>query len=127
MPDFFSERISKARKETKCCECGKKIQKGQKYWYCAGKWDGEMSYYRQHIECRDACYAIQKHIQDCIPFGGLWEYLSEYGTTWDENTDTLREKCDHEKKIRRLYAEGHWASRTKDLNKYNLKHEGRKP
>lgn len=133
LPEFFSERVSVARKEYKCCECRLRIPKGMLYWYCTGKWDGEMNWYRQHIECRDACYAFQMHNRDCIPFGGLWEYLSEHGPTWEEDWYTrevrLREKADLEKDMRSLFAQGKRASRLKtkeQIDQYNKIHERRK-
>lgn len=130
-PDFFSERVSVSRQEYRCCECGFKINKGQKYWYCVGKWEGDVSSYKQHIECRDACYKIQKHQGECIPFGGLREWLSDYGKTWEEDAETnkLKIKTPIEIEVRNLLAAGIKASRVKGFNliNYNSKHGGRTP
>lgn len=142
-PDFFSERISRARKEYHCCECGKKIHKGQKYWYCMGKWEGEISSYRQHIECRDACYEIAK-AQECIPFGSLREWLSECpagSMAWDKDHIYNQERKEYDsiytkndrtgliKRVRDYFASGIRASRLKSeqISEYNKRWEGRVP
>lgn len=146
-PSFFSERISRARLTKNCCECGKPIPAGMLYWYCAGKWDGEMCSFRQHIECRDACYTARDVMEgECIPFGGLWEFLSEYGQTWElpfnlgrryrkpgekglDEEEIMRVKCKTEREVRSLFAAGKWASRLRGekIAAYNKRHEGRKP
>lgn len=133
MPEFFSEAIHKARKDYKCCECGYPIRKGTKYWKCQGKWDGEISSYKQHIECRDACYSFQTgDPDDCVPFGGLRDFLEK---AWcsvrfqDKRGYVKNTRSESEKKWRSLMARGIMASRLRDESKisaYNKQHEGRK-
>ena len=50
-PEFYSEKIVKAKKEHKCCECREIIPKGQKYHRASGKWDGEMRSYKTCLPC----------------------------------------------------------------------------
>ena len=44
-------QMRKARKEHICCECGEKIQKGEKYEYVAGCWDGAWDTYKTCFVC----------------------------------------------------------------------------
>lgn len=135
-PEFFSERISRARKPYKCCECRKRIHVGQIYWRCNGKWDGEMDSFKQHIECRDACYTILKGQGECINFGALREWIKDHPERWwygkrlwsDPNAPlVLRERGELEQKVRNLLAQGIRASRIKpdQIVAYNSKHLGR--
>lgn len=57
--EFYAKSEPKARKERRCCECGKAIQVGQRYEYVRGKWDGEMSFFKTC--CR--CVALRDHLQ----------------------------------------------------------------
>lgn len=43
-----------ARKEHKCEWCGEPILKGEKHHRETGKFDGNFTSYRMHLECRDA-------------------------------------------------------------------------
>lgn len=40
--EFYDERRVRARKQHKCCETRRVIEKGEYYWRCSGKTDGEM-------------------------------------------------------------------------------------
>lgn len=132
-PEFFSERVSKARKPRRCCECGLTIRAGQMYWSCTGKWDGEIDSFSQHIECRDACFAARGENHECINFGGLREHLEEYGggyRAWDNDGESKNKRDANERKVRGLFAKGIRAGRLKDDSQvaaYNAQHAGRKP
>lgn len=52
-PDFFDERIVRARKSHKCCECSDEIPVGVEYERVSGKWDGDVCSYRTCLACRD--------------------------------------------------------------------------
>lgn len=117
-PLFFGENIFKARKEYRCCECHQPINVGQLYWRCIGKWETFDSF-KQHIECRDACYTIQKY-DDCICFGDLQNWMAEF----------LEPKRIYwHRQVRVLFAMGKRASRMKtpeQIARYNAKWIGRK-
>lgn len=85
-PDFYTEKLVTARKEHKCCETGKVIQKGEKYWRCVGKWDGQMSVFRQCQAAYILCRTVNLHIlHECqIYFGGLYSWIEEQ-RYWREN------------------------------------------
>jgi len=57
-PEVAKDTEPKARKEHKCCECGGKIYKGEKYVLTKGIWDGEPATYKT---CRD-CYNLREKI-----------------------------------------------------------------
>ena len=50
-PAFYREETPKARKVYKCCECGEKIEPGQKYHKAVGVWDGEFRTWRTCKTC----------------------------------------------------------------------------
>lgn len=119
MPEFTRQRISIARKLHKCCECHKPIPVGMKYWYFVGKWEGDVSAFKQHIECRDACYLVQTHYHECIPFGALREHIGDAGR---------KNYSDCTKEQRKLLATGLRASRLKtkeQIKEYNERHKSR--
>lgn len=90
VPSFYSEQLVTARKEHKCCETGRIIAKGEKYWRCGGKYDGEMFSTKQSV----AAYHFARYINglqdkitgtwigsredECIEFGGVGEYVREF-------------------------------------------------
>jgi len=77
-PEFYKEKLVTARKEYKCSETGITIKKGDKYWRCAGKWDGCMSVFRQSQAGYFMCRTINLHIlKECqIYFAGLSEWIA---------------------------------------------------
>lgn len=78
VPEFYDTTERKARREHKCCECGMMIHVGEKYLDIVGKWDGEVSQFRQHLRCADACEMIRDTIDgECIPFGYLFDWYGE--------------------------------------------------
>lgn len=84
-PDFYTEKLTTARKQHKCCETSKIIQPGEKYWRCVGKWDGKVD---TMIQCRAAyhlCRFLNFREGECIIlFGGLTEHL---GDMWFDDDD----------------------------------------
>lgn len=84
--EFYSERNVKARKPYKCCETGREIANGEKYWRCSGKTDGDF----WSVAQSEAAYRFarklngvepfdQKQQDDygCIGFGGIGECMEE--------------------------------------------------
>ncbi len=82
IPEFYSSKWVKAKKDHKCCECGVVIPKGEFHGVFTGKWDGEISMNRQHLECEDACRYIRDHLRggDCLYFGELFEVAQDFET-----------------------------------------------
>lgn len=74
MPECYGEITRKARKEHKCCECGRGIAPGEKYTLRSGKWDGE---WQEFKSCND-CESVSKAFfpRGCV-LGELWFELKE--------------------------------------------------
>ena len=69
-PEIYNSETRTARKEHMCCECGDFIQKGQKYEYVNGKWDGDWSTFKTCITCVN----IRKDLFNCgYNHGSLWD------------------------------------------------------
>jgi hypothetical protein len=73
---FYSALIRTARKEHKCCECGRTIRAGEIYEYVSGKTDGDVWTAKTCAECT----AIRKALVcgTCV-HGGLWEAIEDHG------------------------------------------------
>lgn len=78
-PDFYNEKIRRARKEHTCCECGCTIVVGDSYEYVSGKWDGYVSTYKTcpvcvELRAKFMCYGwvfgeLHTH---------LWEHMDNF-------------------------------------------------
>jgi len=67
-------RQRKARKHHTCCECGGTIQKGEKYIFASGVWDGEGMSFRTCVDCDELRKEAEADIddpEDCAGFGEL--------------------------------------------------------
>lgn len=51
MPQAFQQKMRKAKKEHKCCECHKIIAVGETYEYSSGVWDGRPASFKTCTEC----------------------------------------------------------------------------
>jgi hypothetical protein len=61
--DFYDQRIVKARKPHKCCECYREIAAGSEYECITGKCDGYIDRYKTCLDCMNirrglACGAV---------------------------------------------------------------------
>lgn len=68
------ESVSKPRaaKQHRCCECGDRIERGQKHELVKGMWDGSWNCYRTCL----LCVEIREHFQcDGWIYEQLWEDL----------------------------------------------------
>lgn len=72
--EFSSEKIRKARKEYRCCECAEPIHRGQKYHFFSGFFDGDFFKARTCIACNNARNAM---MPGGFVFGALWESVRE--------------------------------------------------
>lgn len=70
-PDVFREKVQRARKQYRCCECKSVINRGDKYRYTFGVWDSVTHVYRQ-------CEPCGQIFRDCTDFS----YQDPY-TTWE--------------------------------------------
>jgi hypothetical protein len=75
-PEFFNQKMQKAKKDYRCCECGKTIPASSIYQYTIGKWDGDMSTYRTCQTCVDV---RARHCPNGYIFGCLVDHLIDSG------------------------------------------------
>ena len=71
-PEFFLEKIVKARKKHICGECWQVINIGDKYEHVSGKWDGDMRTCKTCGDCRE--------IRNAFNCGDGWIYEQ----VWDD-------------------------------------------
>jgi hypothetical protein len=62
--------IVRARKPQKCCECGERINPGDRYEIVSGKWDGEWASFKTCLPCKEIREAF---CCEGWTFGFLWE------------------------------------------------------
>lgn len=75
MPRVYHDKIRKARKPHKCCECRHEISKGAYYLDINGEWNGEFEQYKRCLDC----LGVIESLQECVAFGYLNETLIESG------------------------------------------------
>jgi hypothetical protein len=73
-PEFFEAKMVKVRKDHKCCECHKTIDKGEECESASGKWDGEVD---RFYTCK-ICSMIRRDFLPCSCFGNLDMDLQDY-------------------------------------------------
>jgi hypothetical protein len=83
-PDFWSEKLRKARKQHHCCECGSQINLGEVYHYCSGKWDDSINSFKTCLSCHKV-----RELLDCVGLGELHESLFYEHLVKDEDNDSL--------------------------------------
>lgn len=86
-PTAYWENHPVARIEHKCCECHSPIEKGEKYQYIKGVWDGAFMTYKTCAICEKVREEAYFEGGMCICFGDLWETVGsdfEYAATTEE-------------------------------------------
>jgi hypothetical protein len=81
MLSVYSEEFPVARKEHKCCECGRIIKVGEKYQLYKGIWEGKAARFKTCMPCKHLRDEITEETYEyCgIPFGELSEWAAESG------------------------------------------------
>jgi hypothetical protein len=74
-PEFFREKMVKAKKQHKCGECGATIEPGEKYENAVGVWDGEFS---THKTCSICCEVRNELFCGSYGFGEVWQEIREW-------------------------------------------------
>jgi hypothetical protein len=93
-PEFYVAERRKARKEHKCSECGRIIQKGETYEYVSGKWDGNIMHYKTCADClsiRDAMFC--EGWAHSGLYDDLWDYLRESDVLPENSLESLTERA----------------------------------
>lgn len=88
--DWSNDRWHKARKAHRCDECGRQIAVGERYRYCAMKWDGEIDQYHTCAHCVVAEEWLRVECRGWI-FGAVKEDLSGHLVYGPWSTDESRQ------------------------------------
>ena len=79
LPSIANEDYPKANREHRCCECMRKISRGDKYQRIKGCWDGEWATYKTCMDCVDLRHQVTDPTEGAPAFGCLVEALQEHG------------------------------------------------
>lgn len=104
MPEFSFVSEPRARIKHRCCECTAPIRVGEKYVRCSGKWAGDVSTFKQHTLCAEACESIRDNSGECIAFGSLKEWWSEAGNDSKYHIKNKTKYSEHYIEIRKMLA-----------------------
>lgn len=75
-PKMYSEKVVKARKSHRCCECGRLINVGNHYQKACGKWGGDFGEFHTCMDCLNIREAFR--CGGGFLFGQLWDSLHEF-------------------------------------------------
>ena len=86
-PTVFNQRLVKAKKQHRCCECGRAINPGSRYQTTFGIWDGRAETFAMCLLCYDlrgVVARIEKESgcdpnESTPPFTALYEALRNGG------------------------------------------------
>lgn len=73
--EFQDVSYPKARKEHKCCECRRVINKGEVYHKWSGKWDGDLLCQKTCAQCEEIRSAFS--CSGSYEFERLWDDMEE--------------------------------------------------
>lgn len=74
--DFYSDKMRTARKQHRCCECGRVIEVGEHYQHVAGAWDRKVSTYKTCQQCKEIRESFA--CGEGFLFTTLWDDMQEY-------------------------------------------------
>jgi hypothetical protein len=87
-PELYHEKIVKGRKDHRCYECSKTIEKGEYHHCIKGKWEGCFNEYRICLECEAILNEIKSFYENtciCLPFGSLSQLIRDAKSDgWNE-------------------------------------------
>ena len=73
--ELYDEGVKIAYSPIKCCECRTTINVGEKYRHTEGLWDGDWSAYQMCLVCASVSDRLDKELDVCHCFGGLYDEL----------------------------------------------------
>lgn len=78
-PEFYRTKRPKAVRIHRCCECGRIIEKGERYEYAAGKWGGAVNSYKTCAYCLAVIDMLNARLRCfCRWHSGLYEELDAW-------------------------------------------------
>lgn len=78
IPEFYNEHYRTARMQHRCCETDRVIRKGDRYWSCTGKWDGDVETYKQSESAYHFARWLNGQMDGCVCFGNVSEAVGEW-------------------------------------------------
>lgn len=103
-PEMYEEKVVKARKECRCCECGRQISIGQEYQRASGKWDGDFGTHKTCLDCmniRDA-FACGSGFMFERLWDDLWEYKNDINHDCVKKIKTPSAKAYYLERLRKM-------------------------
>ena len=89
-PDVYRKQFRTAAKEHRCCECGDKIPKGQRYEYVTALYDGSWSVFKTCLPCAalamDLGCRMHEGLVDQFFDRFNWDYRED-PADWDDEED----------------------------------------
>lgn len=81
LPSVFSDKVRKAQREHRCCECHRIIKIGEKYHLFKGCWFGKWQEFKTCVDCDDLRHELHEGYRDdeWPAFGALEEWALEAG------------------------------------------------
>ena len=88
-PSVFSCEYPTARKEHKCCECGRTIRIGDRYEMFKGIWEGKAGRFKTCKPCADLRGELAKmdYDREAPPFGYLRDAAHDADMEWPPEQD----------------------------------------
>jgi hypothetical protein len=80
LPQCITEAKPVARKQHRCCECQRAIEKGEQYSRVSGIWDCQPARFKTCLDCKALRTEADENVQyndERTPFGYLHETLKE--------------------------------------------------
>lgn len=102
MSDFYAERLFKARKHHRCCNCRWLVSPAAEYWRIVGFSDGSFFNIKMCSDCYNLCRALPKICGSDyseVPLEGIFEELWDAGvlvSREDKNGGRLPPEIDEE-------------------------------
>ena len=76
--EFYHTSHHTAAVNAPCCECGRKIEQGERYLKIVGKWHGEIDAYKRCSHCDAVAEALKSRSPCfCDYVRGLWEIIPD--------------------------------------------------
>lgn len=88
-PTFYECRTVKGRKEHKCSECLRVIEKGEHHEYAKGLWDGDFSDFRT---CKTCCDMRDEIKLTCYCHGQMMDELDERDCPGVQSVSDFRQR-----------------------------------
>ena len=80
-PTIYNEKWRKANKKHVCCECRGTIDKGERYHYLTGIWEGHGATYKTCVTCDQLRRDVEKELNcshdDLLPLGQLYDVIGQ--------------------------------------------------